>query len=296
MTKNNQIKPGGNVEDAIRAQLRLVNLNQKAEIGILMSVASAVGIKVNYDEKTGEVTIEKSSEGTGRKTDGFMMPAQKPSIQGAASPPVTSDWNEEELTRKLAPLIKSAIISTLEDNPPKAIVDSSVHLENNCLVMTILERKYKEWVTETCSDVASKMGKVPARNVVAQYGDDVCLAVPDEENVVAPEHPVGTTEHVSWIRHCRLRLSHLGHRLYEDMTSSLRKVAAYIICMCAVMVSVSLGIKNYRMNTIVKEYGILKPVLLKHPYYGPFIHSLDSALVNDDIDEIIREIQVNQHK
>lgn len=296
MTKNNQIKPGGNAEDAIRAQLRQVNLNQKAEIGILMSVASAVGIKVNYDEKTGEVTIEKSSEGTGRKTDGFMMPAQKPSIQGAASPPVTSDWNEEELTRKLAPLIKSAIISALEDNPPKAIVDSSVHLENNCLVMTILERKYKEWVTETCSDVASKMGKVPARNVVAQYGNDVCLAVPDEEYGVAPEHPVGTTEPVSWIRSCRLRLSHLGHRLYEDMTSSLRKAAAYIICMCAVMCSVSLGIKNYRMNTVVKEYGILKPVLLKHPYYGPFIHSLDSALINDDIDEIIREIQVNQHK
>lgn len=296
MTKNNQIKPGGNAEDAIRAQLRQVNLNQKAEIGILMSVASAVGIKVNHDEKTGEVTIEKSSEGAGRKTDGFMMPAQKPSIQGSASPPVSPDWDEEELTRKLAPLIKSAIISTLEDNPPKAIVDSSVHLENNCLVMTILERKYKEWVTETCSDVASKMGKVPARNIVAQYGDDVCLAVPDEENGVALEHPVGTTEHVSWIRRCRLRLSHLGHRLYDDMTSSLRKVAAYIICMCAVMVSVSLGIKNYRMNTIVKEYGILKPVLLKHPYYGPFIHSLDSALVNDDIDEIIREIQVNQHK
>ena len=45
MTKNNQIKPGGNAEDAIRAQLRQVNLNQKAEIGILMSVASAVGIR-----------------------------------------------------------------------------------------------------------------------------------------------------------------------------------------------------------------------------------------------------------
>jgi len=296
MTKNNQIKPGGNAEDAIRAQLRQINLNQKAEIGILMSVASAVGIKVNHDEKTGEVTIEKSSEGSGRKTDGFMKQVQKPSSQGSASPPGSSDWNEEELTQKLTPLIKSAINSALEDNPPKAIVDSSVHLENNCLVMTILDRKYKEWVTETCSDVVSKMGKVPARNVVAQYGDDVCLAVPDEANGVAPEHPVGTTEPVSWIRSCRLRLSHLGHRLYEDMTSSLRKAAAYIICMCAVMCSVSLGIKNYRMNTVVKEYGILKPVLLKHPYYGPFIHSLDSALVNDDIDEIIREIQVNQHK
>lgn len=296
MTKNNQIKPGGNAEDAIRAQLRQVNLNQKAEIGILMSVASAVGIKVNYDEKTGEVTIEKSSERTGRKTDGFMMPAQKPSIQGEASPPVTSDWNEEELTRKLAPLIKSAIISTLEDNPPKAIVDSSVHLENNCLVMSILNDKYREWVTETCSDITSRIGKIRDQHVVAQYGDDVCLAIPDEQIGVAPEHPVGATVHVSWMRSCRLRLSHIGHRLYDDMTSSLRKAVAYVICMCAVMCSVSLGIKNYRMNTVVKEYGILKPVLLKHPYYGPFIHSLDSALINDDIDEIIREIQVNQHK
>lgn len=294
MTKNNQIKPGGNAEDAIRAQLRQVNLNQKAEIGILMSVASAVGIKVNHDEKTGEVTIEKSSEGTGRKTDGFMMPAQKPSIQGAASPPVTSDWNEEELTRKLAPLIKSAIISTLEDNPPKAIVDSSVHLENNCLVMTILERKYKEWVTETCSDVASKVGKAPSGNVVAQYGDDVCLAVPDEEAVVVPKHSIGTTGSSSRARRWRHRMSNICHSLYDDMTSSLRKAAAYIVCMISLMACVSLMVKNHRMENVVKEYGILKPVLRKSPVYGPFIQSLDSALVTTDIDEIIEKIHKGQ--
>lgn len=290
MTKNNQIKPGGNAEDAIRAQLRQVNLNQKAEIGILMSVASAVGIKVNYDEKTGEVTIEKSSEGTGRKTDGFMMPAQKPFDQGSASPPVSPDWDEEELTRKLAPLIKSAIISALEDNPPKAIVDSSVHLENNCLVMTILERKYKEWVTETCSDVASKVGKAPSGNVVAQYGDDVCLAVPDEEAVVVPKHSIGTTGPSSRARRWRHRMSSICHSLYDDMTSSLRKATAYIVCMISLMACVSLMVKNHRMENVVKEYGILKLVLKKSPVYGPFIQSLDSMLVTSDIDEVIDRI------
>lgn len=294
MTKNNQIKPGGNAEDAIRAQLRQVNLNQKAELGILMSVAAAAGIKVNYDEKTGEVTIEKSSEGSGRKTDGFMKQVQKPSSQGSASPPGSSDWNEEELTRKLAPLIKSAIISTLEDNPPKAIVDSSVHLENNCLVMTILDRKYKEWVTETCSDVASKMGKVPARNVVAQYGDDVCLAVSDEENVVAPKHTIGTTGSVSDQHSWKRLWICFWHWIYDDLTSSFKKAAAYIICMISLMACFSLMVKNHRMENIVKEYGILKPVLRKSPIYGPFIQSLDSSLVTTDIDEIINELNARR--
>lgn len=295
MTKNNQIKPGGNAEDAIRAQLRQVNLNQKAEIGILMSVASAVGIKVNYDEKTGDVSIEKSSEGSGRKTDGFMMPVQKPSCQGSASPPVSTTWDEDVLIRKLTPLIKSAISSAFEDNPPKASVDSSVHIENNEIVMSILDSKYREWVTGTCRDVASKVGKAPSGNIVAQYGDDVCLAVPDEEAVVVPKHSIGTTGLSSRARRWRYRMSSICRSLYDDMTSSLRKAAAYIVCMISLMACVSLMVKNHRMENVVKEYGILKPVLRQSPVYGPFIQSLDSALVTTDIDQIIDRL-TDYHK
>ena len=290
MTKNNQIKPGGNAEDAIRAQLRQVNLNQKAEIGILMSVASAVGIKVNYDEKTGDVSIEKSSEGSGRKTDGFMMPVQKPSCQGSASPPVSTTWDEDVLIRKLTPLIKSAISSAFEDNPPKASVDSSVHIENNEIVMSILDSKYREWVTGTCRDVASKVGKAPSGNIVAQYGDDVCLAVPDEEAVVVPKHSIGTTGLSSRARRWSHRMIRICRSLYDDMTSSLRKAAAYIVCIISLMACISLMVKNHRMENVVKEYGILKPVLRKSPVYGPFIQSLDSALKSNDIEEIIEKI------
>ena len=47
------------------------------------------------------------------------------------------------------------------------------------------------------------------------------------------------------------------------------------------------------MEHVVKEYGIMKPTLMHHPVYRSFIQSLDSVLVDEDIDAVIEQIQKN---
>ena len=59
---------------------------------------------------------------------------------------------------------------------------------------------------------------------------------------------------------------------------------------CAIIVN-NLRSDVYRMMNIVKEYGILKSVLINHLDFCDFMKSLDEVLNEDDIDDVLKQLE-----
>ena len=48
--------------------------------------------------------------------------------------------------------------------------------------------------------------------------------------------------------------------------------------------------KTYRLEQVAKEYYIIKPLLRDDRKFGPFIHSLDSAILTSGVDDVCEKI------
>ena len=120
--------------------LRKSDLSHKAEIQMLITLAEVHGIKVTYNEKDGEVTVERV-EGESQPIKGSTQTQQSfAQLQRTSNqPPDQPDINYVRLTNALKEPIEKALQNAVESSPVhiQAIFDTSVHMENNQTAMPL---------------------------------------------------------------------------------------------------------------------------------------------------------------
>lgn len=125
--------------------LRKSDLSHKAEIQMLITLAEVHGIRMTYNEKDGEVTVERV-EGESQPIKGFTQTQQSfAQLQRTSNqPPDQPDINYVRLANALKEPIEKALQNAVESSPVhiQAIFDTSVHMENNQTAMTIA---HEEW-------------------------------------------------------------------------------------------------------------------------------------------------------
>lgn len=126
--------------------LRKSDLFHKAEIQMLITLAEAHGIKMAYNEKDGEVTIErvapkKESNQTQPQSFAQMQRTQK-------QPPDQPGIDYVKLANALKEHVEKALQNAVESSPVhiQALFDSSVHMENNQTAMTIAHEERAKWM------------------------------------------------------------------------------------------------------------------------------------------------------
>ena len=149
--------------------LRKSDLSHKAEIQMLITLAEAHGIKMAYNEKDGEVTIEQV-ESLARQPEGESQPL-KESNQAQQSfaqmqrtsnqPPNQPGIDYVKLANALKVHVEKALQNAVESSPVhiQALFDTSVHMENNQTAMTIA---HEEWIQAFGKETISRLSNVPS--------------------------------------------------------------------------------------------------------------------------------------
>ena len=70
------------------------------------------------------------------------------------------------------------------------------------------------------------------------------------------------------------------------MVTSWWKCFAYTVALCCLVLAASSWYRLTQLEAVVKEYYILKPVLMQDRKYAPLIHTMDSVILKDGIDEV----------
>ncbi len=299
MASNKPIKPKSqdNME-TVGAKLRLSNRYHDSEIQMLAAIGAAHGLKMSFNEKEGTVTIEKDDNF--HPTETTSSPSQSRASQ-ASSSSVSYTLDQAKLLDELKHVVTSAIKASLQERPIQAIasVDRNVLLANNDIVMQLVNTKWNQWFEKKKADLQKTVKpKVSAKSrsqpqIAFRSGEDVVYKVPEDELYGQESTSESSGQYSPKMPSPMKRLL---SRIYEDMISCWWKAGAYIVCLCSLSCSGYLGYKNYRMNNIVKEYGILKPALIHHRDFRDFMKSLDSVLNEEDIDDVLRRLEKREKK
>ena len=282
--------------------LRKSDLSHKAEIQMLITLAEAHGIKMVYNEKVGEVTIERV-EGLARRPEGESQPV-KESAQMQQSfaqmqrtpnqPPDQSGIDYVRLANALKEHVEKALQNAVESTPLhiQAIFDTSVHMENNQTVITIAHEEWAKWMQAFGKETISRLSNAPSLTSTPQgkaitFGKDTVYKVPENELDGVPNLPSETTEKLP-PRHPRLRL--LWNHVWDDIVTSWWKCFAYIVALCSLVMTAASWYRQTQLEAVVKEYYIIKPVLKQDRKYAPLIHTMDSVILSDGIDEVCERV------
>ncbi len=271
--------------------LRKSDLSHKAEIQMLITLAEAHGIKMAYNEKDGEVTVER------------VEPVKKPIqtqqsfAQMQRTPnqlPDLSGIDYVRLANALKEHVEKALQNAVESSPVhiQAIFDTSVHMENNQTVMTIAHEEWAKWMQAFGKETISRLSNAPSltstpHGKAITFGKDTVYKVPENELDGVPNHPSETTEKLP-PRHPRLRL--LWNHVWDDIVTSWWKCFAYIVALCSLVMTAASWYRHTQLEAVVKEYYIIKPVLKQDRKYAPLIHTMDSVILSDGIDEVCERV------
>lgn len=276
--------------------LRKSDLSHKAEIQMLITLAEAHGFKITYDEKSGEVTVERVEEESQPVKENTQPQQQSFAQMQRASnqPPDQSSIDYVRLANALKEYVEKALQNAVESSPVhiQALFDSSVHMENNQTAMSLAREAWAEWVKDTGNEIASRLSHLSAPSNIPQgkamtFGNDTVYKVPENELDVAPNHPSGTTEKQP-TKHRRLR--QLWSHVWSDMVTSWWKCFAYTVALCSLVLAAASWYRQTQLEAVVKEYYIIKPVLKHDRKYAPFIHTMDSVILRDGIDEVCERV------
>lgn len=111
--------------------------------------------------------------------------------------------------------------------------------------------------------------------------------MPERELDVAPSHPSGEKEKQTMI-HCRLHK--IWSHVWNDMVTSWWKCFAYTLALCSLVLVAALWYRQTQLEAVVKEYYIIKPVLKQDCKYAPLIHTMDSVILKDGINEVCERV------
>lgn len=277
---------------AVLGYLRKSNQSHKAEIQMLITLAEAHGFKMTYDEKSGEVTVERADlekESTQPQQQSFAQ-MQRASNQ----PPDRSSIDYVKLANALKEHVGTALQNAVESSPVhiQAIFDTSVHMQNNQTSMSLAREEWAKWVKDIGNETVSRLTNAPSPIHAPQckaitFGNDSVYKVPESELDVVPNHPSGATEK-GHIKHRRLR--QLWGHVWSDIVTSWWKCFAYTFALCCLVLAAASWYRQTQLEAVVKEYYIIKPVLKEDRKYAPLIHTMDSVILKDGIDEVCERV------
>jgi hypothetical protein len=282
--------------------LRKSDLSHKAEIQMLITLAEAHGIKMAYNEKDGEVTIERV-KGLARRPEGESQPVKESGqtqqsfaqMQRTSNqPPNQSDIDYVRLANALKEHVETALQNAVESSPVHIQVafDSSVHMRNNETSMSLAREEWAKWVKGIGNEIVSRLTNASFTTSTSQgkaitFGKDTVYKVSESELDVAPKHPLEVTEKQPMKYH---RLRQLRSHVWNDLVTSWWKCFAYTVALCSLVLAAASWYRQTQLEAVVKEYYIIKPVLKQDRKYAPLIHTMDSVILKDGIDEVCERV------
>ena len=271
--------------------LRKSDLSHKAEIQMLITLAEAHGIKMAYNEKDGEVTVERVEpvkEST--QTQQSFAQMQRTSNQ----PPDQPGIDYVRLANALKEHVEKALQNAVESSPVhiQAIFDTSVHMKNNETSMSLAREEWAKWVKDVGSETVSRLTNAPFPTRIPNgkaitFGKDTVYKVPENELDVAPSPPSKEAEKQPTKYR---RLHQLRSHVWSDMVTSWWKCFAYTIALCSLVLAAASWYRQTLLEAVVKEYYIIKSVLKQDRKYAPLIHTMDSVILKDGIDEVCERV------
>lgn len=288
--------------------LRKSDLSHKAEIQMLITLAEAHGIKMAYNEKDGEVTVERidpENEIAQAQQQSFFASAQQHVAQmqrTSNQPPGQPAIDYVKLANALKEHVEKALQNAVESSPVhiQALFDSSVHMQNNETSMTLAREEWAKWVKAIGNETVSRLTNMPSSTSTPQgkaitFGKDTVYKVPENDVLlsesekldVAPKQLPKATEKKR-LKHRRLR--QLWSHIWSDIVTSWWKCFAYTIALCSLILAAASWYRQTQLEAVVKEYYIIKPILKQDRNYAPFIHTMDSVILKDGIDEVCEKV------
>ena len=271
--------------------LRKSDLSHKAEIQMLITLAEAHGIKMAYNEKDGEVTVERVEpvKESIQTQQSFAQMQRTPN-----QPPDLSGIDYVRLANALKEHVEKALQNAVESSPVhiQAIFDTSVHMENNQTAMTIAHEEWAKWMQAFGKETISRLPNAPFPTRIPEgkaitFGKDTVYKVPENELDVAPSPPSKEAEKQPTKYR---RLHQLRSHVWSDMVTSWWKCFAYTIALCSLVLAAASWYRQTQLEAVLKEYYIIKSVLKQDRKYAPFIHTMDSVILKDGIDEVCERV------
>ena len=272
--------------------LRKSDLSHKAEIQMLITLAEVHGIKMTYNEKDGEVTVERVApikESDQTQPQSFAQMQRTPN-----QPPDQSGIDYVRLANALKEPVGKALQNAVENSPVhiQAIFDTSVHMKNNETSMSLAHEEWAKWVKDVGSETVSRLTNAPFPTRIPEgkaitFGKDTVYKVPENELGVAPSPPSKEAEKQPTKYR---RLHQLRSHVWSDMVTSWWKCFAYTIALCSLVLAAASWYRQTQLEAVVKEYYIIKPVLKQDRKYAPLIHTMDSVILKDGIDEVCERV------
>lgn len=276
--------------------LRKSDLSHKAEIQMLITLAEVHGIKMTYNEKDGEVTVERAE--TIKESD-QTQPQSLAQMQRTSNQP---GIDYVKLANALKEPVEKALQNAVESSPVhiQAIFDSSVHMENNQTAMTIAHEEWAKWIRDFGKETIARLSNALSPTSTPQgkaitFGKDTVYKVPENDVLlngsekldVAPSHPSEATEKRP-TKHRRLH--QFWSHVWSDIVTSWWKCFAYTIALCSLVLAAASWYRQAQLEAVVKEYYIIKPVLKQDRKYAPLIYTMDSVILKDGIDEVCERV------
>ena len=272
--------------------LRKSDLSHKAEIQMLITLAESHGIKMAYNEKDGEVTVERVApikESDQTQPQSFAQMQRTPN-----QPPDLSGIDYVRLANALKEPVEKALQNAVESSPVhiQAIFDTSVHMKNNETSMSLAREEWAKWVKDVGSETVSRLTNAPFPTRIPNgkaitFGKDTVYKVPENELDVAPSPPSKEAEKQPTKYR---RLHQLRSHVWSDMVTSWWKCFAYTIALYSLVLAAASWYRQTLLEAVVKEYYIIKPVLKQDRKYAPFIHTMDSVILKDGINEVCERV------
>ena len=198
------------------------------------------------------------------------------------------------LANALKEHVEMALQNAVESSPVhiQAIFDISVHMENNQTAMTIAHEEWAKWMQAFGKETISRLSNTPSPTSTPQgksitFRKDTVYKVPESELDVASSHPSKEAGKQSTKYH---RLHQLWSHVWSDLVTSWWKCFAYTIALCSLVLAAASWYRQTQLEAVVKEYYIIKPVLKHDRHYAPFIHTMDSVILKDGIDEVCERV------
>ena len=205
--------------------LRKSDLSHKAEIQMLITLAEAHGIKMAYNEKDGEVAVERV-EGESQPIKGSTQTQQSfAQLQRTSNQlPDQPSIDYVRLANALKEPVEKALQNAVESSPVhiQAIFDTSVHMKNNETSMSLAREEWAKWMQAFGKETISRLSNAPSPISTSQgkaitFGKDTVYKVPEGELDAAPSNPSEATEKQP-TKHRRLRK--LWSHVWSDMVTS----------------------------------------------------------------------------
>ena len=209
-------------------------------------------------------------------------------------PPDQSGIDYVRLANALKEPVEKALQYAVESSPVhiQAIFDTSVHMKNNETSMSLAREEWAKWVKDVGSETVSRLTNAPFPTRIPNgkaitFGKDTVYKVPENELDVAPSPPSKEAEKQPTKYR---RLHQLRSHVWSDMVTSWWKCFAYTIALCSLVLAAASWYRQTLLEAVVKEYYIIKPVLKQDRKYAPFIHTMDSVILKDGIDEVCERV------